>query len=256
MEANKISVVIVSFNRVQQLRGSLTALCLPGAGPQVIVVDNGSRDGAGNLDAEFPTARFSKLPRNFGLTRALNIGIRAAEGDYILLLHDDVRIDVASVVALADFLESHEDAAGVCPRLNTPQVRALPTSSNPDPPLQNAPEGDEAGEAIVECVSGAALMVRAPFLRSMGHIDERYGNYGSAIEICEKIRTSNRKLVVLNRVTAEHGTEPSPMNAGTLKGDRASGIAAFIGKHYGVTAGLMHRLSSFTFGGTKIDGSS
>jgi GT2 family glycosyltransferase len=253
MEANKISVVIVSFHRVQQLRGSLTALCLPGAGPQVIVVDNGSRDGAGNLDAEFPTARFSKLPRNFGLTRALNIGIRAAEGEYILLLHDDVRIDVASVVALADYLESHIDAAGVCPRLNTPQVRALPTPSKPDPPLQNAPDGDEA---VVECVSGAALMVRAPFVRSMGHIDERYGNYGSAIEICEKIRTSGRKLVVLNRVTAGHGTEPSPMNAGTLKGDRASGIAAFIGKHYGMMAGLMHRLSSFTLGGTKIDGSS
>ena len=226
----------------------------------MIVVDNGSRDGAGDLGAEFPTSRFSKLPRNFGLTRALNIGIRAAEGEYVLLLHDDVRIDVASVVALAEYLESHEDVAGVCPRLNTPQVRALPTPSTPDPPLQNAPEGDEAGEAgeaIVECVSGAAPgMVRAPFLRSMGHIDERYGNYGSAIEICEKIRTSGRKLVVLNRVTAEHGTEPSPMNAGTLKGDRSSGIAAFIGKHYGVTAGLMRRLSSFSFGGTKIDGSS
>lgn len=253
MEANKISAVIISFNRIQQLRGLLTSLCLPGAGPQVIVVDNGSRDGSGSLDAEFPTSRFSKLPRNFGLTRALNIGIRAAEGEYILLLHDDVRIDVGSVVALADYLESHDDVAGVCPKLNTPQVRALPTPSNPDPPLENAPEGDEA---VVECVSGAALMVRAQFLRSLGHIDERYGNYGSAIEICEKIRTSNRKLVVLNRVTAEHGTEPSPMNAGTLKGDRATGVAAFIAKHYGGTAGLMHRLSRFTFGGTKIDGSS
>lgn len=253
MEANKISAVIVSFNRVQQLRESLTALCLPEAGPQVVVVDNGSRDGSANLDSEFPTARFSKLPRNFGLTRALNIGIRAAEGEYILLLHDDVRIDVASVVALADFLEGREDVAGVCPRLNTPQVSALPRSSNPDPPLQMPPDGDEA---LVECVSGAALMVRAQFLRSMGHIDERYGNYGSSIELCEKIRTSGRKLVVLNRVTAEHGTEPSPMNAGTLKGDRATGVAAFIGKHYGGAAGFMRRLSSFTFGGTKIDGSS
>ena len=102
------------------MRQSLTALTQPGSELQIIVVDNGSRDGSASLDDEFPNVRFSRLPRNFGLTRALNIGIRAADGDYILLLHDDVLIEPAAVTALAEFLENRPDVGAVCPYLNGP----------------------------------------------------------------------------------------------------------------------------------------
>jgi GT2 family glycosyltransferase len=256
LEPNKISVVIVSFNRAADLRRSLEALTAPpntsDAGLQVIVVDNGSRDGSANLSDDFPDVRFSKLPRNFGLTRALNIGIRAAERDYILLLHDDVLIEPAAVCALAEVLEQRQDVAAVCPNLNSPQIRPLPSPSQPDPAFETPRAGEET---VAACVSGAALMARAPFFRSMGHIDERYGNYGSAMEICAQIRTSGRKILVLGNVTAVHGSDPSPMSAGTLKGDRATGIAAYLGKHYGMAAGIAYRVKSFAFTGTKIDGS-
>lgn len=252
MEPNKISVVIVSLDRVEALRRSLAALLGSGQKLQVVVVDNGSRDGSASLDDEFPGVRFSRLPRNFGLTRALNIGIRAAEGDYILLLHDDVEIDSAAVIALAEFLENRSDVGAVCPHLGSPQVRPLPTPLNPDPALKIPAAGDEV---VAECVSGAAVMVRAAFLRSMGHIDERYGNYGSAIELCAQVRSSNRKVVVLGSVKASHGSEPSPMSKGALKSDRTAGTAAFIGKHYGFGAGLWYRLKSSPLGAAKIDGS-
>jgi len=263
MEPNKISVVIVSFNRAEQLRQSLAALCTQEpADHQILVVDNGSQDGAANLDTDFPNVRFIRLPRNFGHTRALNIGIRAADGDYVLLMHDDVRIGGSAVTALAEFLETRSDVAAVCPLLNSPQVRALPTPANPDPPLQT-PSGGE--EITAQCVSGAAIMVRTAFLRNMGHIDERYGNYGSAIEICARIQSSNRGILILSRIAAEHDASRSPMSKGTLEGDRATGTAAFLGKHYGFGAGLLYRLKSslralatFRFsvlGGTKIDGS-
>jgi hypothetical protein len=45
------------------------------------------------------------------------------------------------------------------------------------------------------------------------------------------------------------------MSSGALKGDRANGIAAFLGKHYGLVSGVIYRLKSFAFTGTKIDGS-
>lgn len=263
MEPNKISVVIVSFLRAEQLRRSLAALCpsaaaaspapaaaaSPSSAPaaaappalQIVVVDNGSRQALAGLDDEFPEVRFNRLPRNFGLTRALNIGIRASDGDYVLLMHDDVRISAASVLALAEFLEARPDVGAVCPKLNGPQVRPLPTASSPDPALAPAPDADEA---VAECVSGAAIMVRAAFLRSMGHIDERYGNYGSDLEICARLRSAGRKLVVLGRVTAEHDASPSPMPAKHLEGDRAAGTAAYLGKHCGFLAGLLYRLKT------------
>jgi len=241
MEPNKISVVIVTFRRAEQLRQLLTGLRLPETPLQIVVVDNGSRDDTAGLDDAFPEVRFTHLPRNFGLTRALNIGIRASEGEYILLLHDDVRIDGAAVMALARFLEDRSDVAAVCPFFNGPQVRKLPTPANPDPPLETP---SPANEFVAECVSGAAIMVRAGFLRSMGHIDERYGNYGSEIEICAQVRSSGRKLIVLGGVTAQHEPSPSAVPPGYLEGDRVAGTTAFLGKHYGLAAGSLYRLKT------------
>ena len=257
MEPNEISVVIVTFRRPAKLRELLTGL----PAFQVIVVDNGSHDETLNLDAEFPEVRFNHLQRNFGLTRAFNIGIRASDGDYVLLLHDDVLIDAQAVTALAEFLENRPDVAAVSPNFNGPQVRPLPTPANPDPPLQTPASADEMA---AECVSGAAIMVRAGFLRSMGHIDERYGNYGSEIELCAQVKSSGRKLLILKSVAAQHNPAPSAVPATYLEGDRIAGTTAYLGKHHGFAAGLIYRLKSglkalFTFrfralAAAKIDG--
>lgn len=266
----RVSVVIVSYNRAATLRRSLEAL---GSTHQVIVVDNGSNDGSADLAEEFPAARFSKVPKNFGLTKAMNVGFRAADGEYILFLHDDAVVTAESVTRLADFLEQRQDAGAVCPLLldasgkRSPQVRPLPTPSVTDPPFAPA-SGD--GEIVAQCVSGAAIMFRSFFLRALRHIDERYGNYGSDIELCAQVRRANRKLVILSGVTAEHQRTESPMRKGSLAGDRADGTASFLGKHHGFMTGMFYRLKTglgalltFRFGvvagalgGVKIDGAS
>jgi GT2 family glycosyltransferase len=240
----RISIVIVSFNRVDSLRESIKAL---GAGHQIVVVDNGSWDGAETINEGFPALRFSRLPKNFGLTRALNIGLRAAEGDYILCLHDDVRITGEAVSHLADFLESRTDVGAICPLLTdasgspVPQVRALPTPSDPDPVL-GLPESGE--EITVECISGAAIMFRSFFLRALRNVDERYGTYGSSIEICAQMRRASKKVVILHSVTAIHENMASPAPPGALEGDRAAGTAVFLGKHHGFASGLLYRLKT------------
>jgi len=263
-----VSVIIVSFNRAESLRKSLTAL---GDAHQVLVVDNGSSDGTGDMEPEFPAARFIRLPKNFGLTKALNIGIRAAEGSYVLFLHDDTVISGDAVTKLADFLEARQDAGAVCPVLTNEsgqrvaQVRSLPTPSNPDPAL--SPAAGE-GEITAECVSGAAIMFRIYYIRGLRHVDERYGNYGSDIELCAQVRRSSRKLIILGEVPAIHGQAESPMKKSALAGDRAVGTAGFLGKHHGFMAGMLYRvkaglggLATFrfgqvagAFGDVKIDG--
>lgn len=159
----RISVIIVSHNRMDELRSTLETL---GAAHQVLVVDNGSTDGTPSLDAEFPHVRFIRLPKNFGLTKAMNIGVRAAQGEYILFLHDDARITSDAVSLLADYLESHQDVGAVCPLLTgesgqtLPQMRSLPSPSDPDPQLQLP---SRSGEVAASCVSGAAIMFRTFF---------------------------------------------------------------------------------------------
>lgn len=239
-----MSVVIVSLQRVESLRRSLAAL---GNALQVIVVDNGSRDGAALLNEEFPHVRYSRLPKNFGFTKALNIGLRSADGEYILCLHDDTVITADAVSGLADFLEARPDVGAVAPLLTgesgnpAPQCRALPTPGKPDP--APTPPGD--GEEIaVECVSGAAIMFRSFFLRSVRQIDEHYGTYGSSMEICAQMRRAGKKVVILRGATAIHEALPSPVPQSAIEGDRAAGTAVFLGKHNGFVSGLIYRLKT------------
>ncbi|HTA46036.1 MAG TPA: glycosyltransferase [Bryobacteraceae bacterium] len=238
----RVSVVIVSFNRVETLRKSLTML---GDAHRIIVVDNGSVDGSASLDDEFPHARFSRLPKDFGLTKALNIGLRSAEGEFILFLHDDTLITDDAVTKLADFLETHQDTGAVCPFLTdesgnpAPQCSPLPTPSNPDPGIGLPGSGEEVA---VECVSGAAIMFRAFIFNALRPIDERYGMYGSNLEICTQMRRAGKKVVILRAVTAVHQGLDSPMPKGALQGDRAAGTAAFLEKHHGFAAGLGYRV--------------
>lgn len=261
-------MVIVSFNRADQLRQSLASL---GSDHQVLVVDNCSSDGSPAIEAEFPASRFVRLPKNFGLTKALNIGVRAAEGEYILFLHDDARITGDAVSRLADFLAARQDAGAVAPLLTTetgepaPQIRPLPTPAAPDPPFQAATGGEEITAA---CVSGAALMFRAFYLRALRQIDERYGVYGSAIELCAQVRRSGKKIFIPQDVKAVHQALASPLGRADLEGDRAAGTAGFLGKHYGFMAGLLFRIktglaaaltfrfkvAAGAFAGEKVDG--
>ena len=217
----------------------------------MLVVDNGSSDGTPLLADDFPAARFIRLPKNFGLTKAMNIGFRAADGEYVLFLHDDTVLSGDGVTKMADFLEARQDAAAVCPLLVTEsgqpswQVRPLPTPSEPDPgfrPAANSAPVD--GEILAECVSGAAIMVRISFLRAMRHVDERYGNYGSEIELSSQVRRAGKKLVILGGVTAVHEGPLSPMRKGQLAGDRADGTAGYLGKNFGFVTGMLHRLKA------------
>lgn len=264
--------MIVSFNRGAALRESIRML---GDQHQIVVVDNGSQDDSPAVEDEFPAVRFRRLPRNFGLTKALNIGLRVAEGEYILCLHDDARLTGDSVSKLADYLEAHTEVGAVSPLLTdetgapAPQVRALPTSAVPDMPLEPAPQREAGGDEIeVECASGAAIMFREFVLHSLRQIDERYGNFGSDIELCAQLRRAGKKIVVLRSVTAIHEAAQSLMYSNVLAGDRVAGIAVFLSKHRGFVSGLIYRLKvalsalvTFRFSvlagalsGQKIDG--
>jgi GT2 family glycosyltransferase len=268
LEPKRVSVVIVALNRIESLRRSLDAL---GDEHQVLVVDNGSTDGTHALDEDYPAVRFIRLPKNFGLTKALNIGVRAAEGACILILHDDTVISGEAVTKLADLLDQRADTGAVAPLLVTdsgaaaPQICDLPSPATPYPAFRPAEGRADIG---VPCVSGAAIMFRTSFLRAMRQIDERYGTYGSDIELCMQVRRANRKLVVLREATAIHEQLASPVNKSTLEGDRAHGTAVFLGKHFGFITGMLYRLKTalgglFTFrfkvlagaiAGAKIDG--
>jgi GT2 family glycosyltransferase len=232
----RTAVVIVTHNQAAQLERCLEAL---GSALSIVVVDNGSDDAAA-VEERFLKVRFVPLPRNFGLTKALNIGIRAVEAEFVLFLAPEVEMDGAGVDALADTLSSQPSVGAVCPRfVSGDQVGDLPSPAHPDPPRRPAEPGEQ-----VRFAAGQAIMVRSFFLRALRHIDERYGDYGSAIEICQQVLRANKTILIHPEVTAK--VEPvERVSSSARDADREVGTFRFLAKHGGFVAGWLYLIRRF-----------
>src|ERR1035438_208825 len=265
----RASVVVVSHNRAECLRRCLESVENSEGRDaiQVIVVDNGSRDGSAQLDADFPKAQFIRLPKNFGLTKALNLGWRAADSPYVLFLHDDSEVEPDTVLRLAQALDDHPDAAAVCPLLvdaeghPAPQLGTFP----PDGEFRPAePSGTDP--APVEFPRGAALMIRVFVIKAVRQIDEHYGQFGADADLAMQIRRASKKILLLPSVTVRHLGKQGYSAA--ERADFLLSRAVFLGKYEGFGAGLRARLAAVlgplfslrfgelknTLAGQKIDG--
>jgi GT2 family glycosyltransferase len=90
--APSVTIVFLVFNRRDELRTSLRTMIGESdydGDVDVIVVDNASTDGSGEMvREEFPQVRLLTHERNVGVS-GWNIGFAAARGDWILALDDD-----------------------------------------------------------------------------------------------------------------------------------------------------------------------
>ena len=256
----KTSVVIVSFNCAGALRRCLAALerATGRENIEVIVVDCGSRDESPQVESEFPWTNFLRLPRNFGLTRARNIGSRTATGDYILYLDPRVEVLPGTVAALAAALGAQPDAVAVNVLLVDPagvpvtSVYPLPAPSDlyriwKSGAWPAAHPAGASGPTAVEWVAAHAMLARAQFLRGLNYFDERYSWHWSDLELCWQIRRSGKKNLLLPDIRAvrhpdDTGT-PAPDARGLLSADEALGAATYAGKHFGWFAGVKFHLA-------------
>jgi len=231
------------------------------------VIDNGSSDGSAHLDGEFPKAQFVRLPKNFGLTKAMNIGWRAADAPYVLFLHDDAAVEPSAVGKLADVLDANTDVAAVCPLLVGEDGQAAPQLGDlpPDGHWRVAvPPGNEPFP--VEYARGAALMMRVFLIKAIRQIDERYGQFGGDADLAAQILKASKRILLVPDARANH--ESSTGYTAAERADFLLGRVVFLEKYRGFGAGLQARLSaifgtlfSFKFAefsrlvsGQKIDG--
>lgn len=80
---------------------------------EVIMVDNGSTNNSPDFVAQnFPWVEIIKLKKNYGFSKAVNIGIKAARGKYIFVTNDDVKLEKNCLKNIVDFMES-DPAVGI-----------------------------------------------------------------------------------------------------------------------------------------------
>lgn len=85
-----ISCVICAYNEAATIAGVLIAVRNLPYISEIIVVDDGSTDGTGDIVGSFVDVQLLSSPVNLGKTHALATGIAHASGDHILTLDADL----------------------------------------------------------------------------------------------------------------------------------------------------------------------
>lgn len=121
--AEEVSIVIPNYNGRELMKRHLPsvihALATYGCGGELIVVDDGSRDGSvGFLKHEVPGARLIVHKDNLGFQAACSTGIRSAEHDCVILLNSDVEVKPDFIKPLVKALSEEDVFAVGCLALN------------------------------------------------------------------------------------------------------------------------------------------
>ena len=214
-----ISIIIATLNARQLLEECLTSIDNQYDGElgcEIIVVDNASTDDSLTmLRREFPGVRVIYNRENRRYAEANNQGLAEAEGKYVLFLHNDTLLRGGTLQELYDFLEAHEEAAGVGPRLSYADGRPqhscfrFPSALNVFARLclsrfawdstisGNYPEIEFQSETAVDSVSGACCLMQRELLLQYQGMDGDYYWSGEMMDLCCRLRSGGWKLYYL-----------------------------------------------------------
>lgn len=224
-----LSVVILNYNTRELLRACLQSVLASEApgGVEVIVVDNCSADRSAEMvEADFGAVSLIRSPYNGGFSFGNNLGLRRAQGRYLLLLNPDTLVPAGALATLVRFMDEHAEVGACGPRLvrgdgtldmacrrsfPTPEVsfyrllglsKLFPRSRRFG--RYNLTFLDEHALAEVDSVVGACMLVRRSAVEQVGLLDEAYFMYGEDLDWAFRIKAAGWKVYYVPQATVLH----------------------------------------------------
>ena len=110
MKTVKISFVIITWNGLHYVFNLLKSMknIITREDVEVILVDNGSEDGtASYIRRAYPSVILIELPSNKGVAYARNRGMEVTQGEYIVILDNDVIMKDEVFHGVFSYMEQH-----------------------------------------------------------------------------------------------------------------------------------------------------
>ena len=247
-----VSIVILTWNSRALVSACLAALPAATASlpTEVIVVDNGSRDGTAELLAARADVVTITNPVNRGVAPARNQGLRRARGEFVALLDVDTVPSPGAFATLVARLREAPRVGLVGPKLVGADgalqysCRRFPTLV--DKVLRRLPARvgraiaddvelrwwDHAGVRAVDYVIGACQVIRRTALDQVGLLDERIFYGPEDVDLCLRMHRAGWGVEYVPAAVVMHlERRVTTKLLSTLTARHVYGLGYFFWKH-------------------------
>ena len=223
-----LSVILVTYNHRDFILPCLRSLGLisRNLNPEIIVVDNHSSDGTGQLVRQhFHQIRLIENPQNLGFARAVNQAFRESRGNLLLLLNPDIQTLPGAIERMAAYLRDDGKTGILLPKLINPDGSLQYSCRTFCHPftffLRRAPlswvfpghqavrehlmmDWDHQNIRQVDWGLGACMLIRREALGETQIMDERFFLYMEDIDLCYSLNKRGWKIVYYPEAVMVH----------------------------------------------------
>lgn len=194
----KVTIVIPNYNGKHFMEPCLSSLSEQTYKDfHILVIDNASSDGSIEyMEENYPDIELIKLQKNYGFSKAVNIGIQHSRTPYVILLNNDTTVDTRYVEEMVKAIEKSPKIFSVSSKMIQMYHPELIDSAGDlytlsgwgvcrgcGRPVSNYTKYDE----IFTACAGAAIYRRSVF-DEIGYFDENHFAYLEDIDIGYRAR--------------------------------------------------------------------
>jgi N-acetylglucosaminyl-diphospho-decaprenol L-rhamnosyltransferase len=217
-----LTVVVVTADSGPSVHECLARVLASHLSLELIVVDNASRDGVpaavGRAYQHDPRVKMIYNHRNLGFGAAVNLAVKQASGDMLLILNPDCLMDAADLPRLMAVLAERPKAGLVGAVVCDADGKPDPASWRRDPLLKRSFRSmlGLSGETVnvaqeiprevfeVEAVSGALMLMRRWKFERMGGFDKGYFLHCEDLDLCRRLRDNGYQVLLAGDIRVLH----------------------------------------------------
>lgn len=223
----KLSIIILNHNSaklVKYLLKNIADLKIA-AQYEIIIVDNSPKHDLKNeIKSYLPYIKLHEI-QNRGYANGNNIGIKEAQGEYILILNPDLYFQNNSIEQMIEFMDQHPKVGIIGPKLIYPNGKYQHSCTRyPDwhlplyrrTKLGKTQKGEEwlsnylmldydhKVNRKVDWLFGACLLVRKDAVKEVGLLDEKYFMYFEDCDWCRRFWKKDWQVVYYPEAELTH----------------------------------------------------
>lgn len=256
-----ISIILLNYKQKGLLKQCIKGIVAaqPQLEYEIIVVDNNSNDGSLDMvktmfdepdelnqpalpikkDLQIPHIKTIQSPDNGGFAKGNNLGIKQAQGKYVMILNSDIAVVEGALEKMFSYMEENLDVGMIGPKLTNPDgsvqysCRRFPSLLTPfyrrtifgKLALSKRPidhylmkDFDHQSNKEVDWLFAACFLARKSMLDEVGLFDTRFFMYFEDLDLCRRFWENGHKIVYFTGVEMVHYHHQLSAQSGGVRG--------------------------------------